>query len=368
MATAFRQTESIDIDVEGCYDEGIEQFSPDGSLDTDRPRLRAGMKRSPNERDDMQLRKKLRNRESAQRARDRQKAKMRWLEDELQRIKTKNDQLLRENLILRHMCSDNQKLPQQQPINSLTSIQPNAGLPGMTSPRQQLLSRQTAPTPLHNLPKTATPQTAFANLQQADINLQQAHLIQSQNQQKATIAQQQQRLFQMQRQRLIQQQITNAQPVQANLTKQIQTPVIPGSHDSDNSVPSVLSTGSNNGISPHLNQCGDELLKAAVRVPAIGQEQQQPNLQILQQSTAAQQYAAALAAIAQQQQTLNQSLLAHQQQAQITTQPTSTVPVGVIEAEPVQKLEKIEVKQENRPSSVGCSNPSNCNTSDDDKL
>merc|ERR1712226_999342 len=65
--------------------------------------IRAGTKRSPAEREEMVMRKKLRNRESAQRARDRQKAKMRWLEEEMQRIKIKNEQLLRENLILRHM-------------------------------------------------------------------------------------------------------------------------------------------------------------------------------------------------------------------------------------------------------------------------
>lgn len=67
---------------------------------------RAGSKRTPEEIEEAVMRKKLRNRESAQRARDRQKARMRWLEEEVTRITTKNDQMLKENLLLRQVLNE----------------------------------------------------------------------------------------------------------------------------------------------------------------------------------------------------------------------------------------------------------------------
>jgi hypothetical protein len=76
--------------------------------------IRAGSKRSPAEIEEAIMRKKLRNRESAQRARDRQKARMRWLEEEVTRITGKNDQMLKENLLLRQVLGD-----QGQKINEL---------------------------------------------------------------------------------------------------------------------------------------------------------------------------------------------------------------------------------------------------------
>lgn len=68
--------------------------------------IRAGSKRTPEEIEEAIMRKKLRNRESAQRARDRQKARMRWLEEEVTRITGKNDQMLKENLLLRQVLGE----------------------------------------------------------------------------------------------------------------------------------------------------------------------------------------------------------------------------------------------------------------------
>jgi len=76
--------------------------------------IRAGSKRTPMEIEEAIMRKKLRNRESAQRARDRQKARMRWLEEEMSRITGKNDQMLKENLLLRQVLGE-----QGQKINEL---------------------------------------------------------------------------------------------------------------------------------------------------------------------------------------------------------------------------------------------------------
>ena len=173
--------------------------------------IRTGSKRSPAEREEMIMRKKLRNRESAQRARDRQKAKMRWLEEELQKVKVRNEQLMRENLILRHMVQGNTQNnnPQQTQIQQLN---------------QQVATQQTLQN-LQNLPKTATNQQVF-------------------------------------------------QQQQPNKSK-----------DSEGSMPSVISTGSQNVISPQINQNGDDLLKAA----AVPRNNNNNNQQ--------QQYAAALAAI-----------------------------------------------------------------------
>merc|ERR1712228_113466 len=72
------------------------------------------MGRTPAEIEEAVMRKKLRNRESAQRARDRQKARMRWLEEEVTRITGKNDQMLKENLLLRQVLGE-----QGQKINEL---------------------------------------------------------------------------------------------------------------------------------------------------------------------------------------------------------------------------------------------------------
>lgn len=54
----------------------------------------------------MRERKKQKNRESAQRARDRFKAKMRWLEDQVRVIQERHDNLLRENTYMRHLIGD----------------------------------------------------------------------------------------------------------------------------------------------------------------------------------------------------------------------------------------------------------------------
>merc|ERR1712156_106931 len=63
------------------------------------------MKRNPHEIEEMRERKKQKNRESAQRARDRFKAKMRWLEDQVRHIQERHDNLVRENTYMRHMHS-----------------------------------------------------------------------------------------------------------------------------------------------------------------------------------------------------------------------------------------------------------------------
>ena len=213
------------------------QFDLDNPIDMstspDTPMVRAGTKRSPVEREEMVLRKKLRNRESAQRARDRQKAKMRWLEEEMQKIKVRNEQLLRENLILRHMMQgsgQNQQMPQNgnsqiQQLNQ--QIHQNSQMAQQPMMNQQQQNAQQTLQNLQNLPKTGTNQQVFKHV---------------------------------------------------------------GNHknagnsnsDSEGSIPSIISTGSQNTlISPQINQNGDDLLKAA----------SQPR------NTQQQQYAAALAAI-----------------------------------------------------------------------
>uniref|UniRef100_H2Y4I1 X-box-binding protein 1 n=1 Tax=Ciona savignyi TaxID=51511 RepID=H2Y4I1_CIOSA len=55
--------------------------------------------------DEKELRKKLRNRESAQRARDRQKARMQWLEHEVSLLQVRNLTLSRENALLRNVLA-----------------------------------------------------------------------------------------------------------------------------------------------------------------------------------------------------------------------------------------------------------------------
>lgn len=71
------------------------------------------LKRNPHEIEEMRERKKQKNRESAQRARDRFKAKMRWLEDQVRLIQERHDNLIRENTYMRHMHSaQSQKLDQ----------------------------------------------------------------------------------------------------------------------------------------------------------------------------------------------------------------------------------------------------------------
>jgi len=73
-----------------------------------------GLKRSPHEVEEMRERKKQKNRESAQRARDRFKTKMRWLEDQVRLVTERHDNLLRENTYMRHMLSE-----QSQKLNLL---------------------------------------------------------------------------------------------------------------------------------------------------------------------------------------------------------------------------------------------------------
>lgn len=63
------------------------------------------LKRNMHEVEEMRERKKQKNRESAQRARDRFKAKMRWLEDQVRHIQERHDNLVRENTYMRHMHS-----------------------------------------------------------------------------------------------------------------------------------------------------------------------------------------------------------------------------------------------------------------------
>jgi hypothetical protein len=72
------------------------------------------LKRTAVEVEEMRERKKQKNRESAQRARDRFKAKMRWLEDQVRHITERHDNLLRENTYMRHMLSE-----QTQKLNLL---------------------------------------------------------------------------------------------------------------------------------------------------------------------------------------------------------------------------------------------------------
>lgn len=257
------------------------------ALDAATP-IRAGSKRSPAEREEMVMRKKLRNRESAQRARDRQKAKMRWLEEELQKIKVRNEQLMRENLILRHMVQGNNN------NNQNTNPQQNT----TTTQIQQLNQQVTLQNQLQNLPKTATNQQVFQQQQQPN-----------------------------------------------------------KSKDSEGSMPSVISTGSQNVISPQINQNGDDLLKAAA-VPRNNQQQQ---------------YAAALAAIAQQNpiqanlallQNPNQ-LAAAMAQATVAAAQHSMVPQQQqqqVVAQNVVVQTSSSNNNKTRPSSVGPA--SGCHTSD----
>jgi len=98
--------------IHGSSDSGNlsgNEHGDDGSMEklqVQHQLMRAGQKRSPAEIEEAVMRKKLRNRESAQRARDRQKARMRWLEEEVTRITGKNDQVMKENLLLRHVLEE----------------------------------------------------------------------------------------------------------------------------------------------------------------------------------------------------------------------------------------------------------------------
>lgn len=58
------------------------------------------------ETDVKEIRKKLRNRQSAQRARDRQKARMRWLEREVALLTMRNQALQHENATMRNLFGD----------------------------------------------------------------------------------------------------------------------------------------------------------------------------------------------------------------------------------------------------------------------
>jgi len=249
---------SEDIDVENFTETAMNSMLIQAGCP-----VKPGSKRPAviNDREEMVMRKKLRNRESAQRARDRQKAKMRWLEEELQKMKTTNEQIVRENILLKHMLSESQ----------------NKSNPANNSPPQP-----------NNL---------------------------------ALQLQQQQRINQLQIQRLQMQQQQTVNQVQAKLMQE-------QSNDSDNSIPSNISTGSNN-----IAMKGDDLLKfAANRTQGMNVQVQQPiNAPLFDPQ---QQYAAALAALAQ-----------------------NNMP----------NFNPVAVDGKQRPSSVGGSNPSNCNTSDDDK-
>merc|ERR1712193_285792 len=82
------------------------------------------LKRNPHEIEEMRERKKQKNRESAQRARDRFKAKMRWLEDQVRLIQERHDNLVRENTYMRHMHSaQSQKLDQLLKLDQEATVQ-----------------------------------------------------------------------------------------------------------------------------------------------------------------------------------------------------------------------------------------------------
>lgn len=272
------------------------QFGHEDTLDMstspDTPMVRAGTKRSPVEREEMVMRKKLRNRESAQRARDRQKAKMRWLEEEMQKIKVRNEQLLRENLILRHMMQGNGLINQMPQGNSQIQqlnqqIHQNSQ---MTQPimNQQQQNAQRTLQNLQSLPKTGTNQQVFKHA---------------------------------------------------------------GSHktsnsDSEGSIPSIISTGSQNVISPQINQNGDDLLKAA----------SQPRNQ-------QQQYAAALAAIAQQNPIqANLALLQNPNQLAAAMAQATVVAAQNSINQVSSPVSSQNSPNKTRPSSVGPG--SGCHTSD----
>jgi len=81
-------------------------------------------KRNPHEVEEMRERKKQKNRESAQRARDRFKSKMRWLEDQVRLIQERHDNLVRENTYMRHMHSaQSQKLDQLIKLDQEATVQ-----------------------------------------------------------------------------------------------------------------------------------------------------------------------------------------------------------------------------------------------------
>jgi len=166
--------------------------------------------------------------------------------------------------------------------------------------------------------------------------------------------------------------------MQLQQKQQIAVPV--KSKDSEGSLPSVMSTGSNQVLSPHINQKGDELLKAA----AVAQQQQQQVVN--NKTTTQQQYAAALAAIAQQAPVqANLALLQNpaqlaaamaqatvavaQQSLTSTATPEQQQQQTVQAQQPIQNVAVQQPVQQNgnasqtRPASVG-SQPSGCHTSD----
>merc|ERR1712021_236120 len=91
-------------------------------------------KRNPHEVEEMRERKKQKNRESAQRARDRFKSKMRWLEDQVRLIQERHDNLVRENTYMRHMHSaQSHKLDQEATVQEAAEQQVSVKRPHSSS-------------------------------------------------------------------------------------------------------------------------------------------------------------------------------------------------------------------------------------------
>jgi len=122
------------------------------------------------------------------------------------------------------------------------------------------------------------------------------------------------------------------------------------SKDSEGSMPSIISTGSQNVISPQINQNGDDLLKAAAAAPRNTTQQQQ--------------YAAALAAIAQQNPIqANLALLQNPNQLAAAMAQATVVAAQQSIAAPVENTVPTQNSpNKTRPSSVGPG--SGCHTSD----
>ncbi|CAK8694952.1 uncharacterized protein LOC143445478 [Clavelina lepadiformis] len=77
-----------------------------------------------------ELRKKLRNRESAQRARDRQKARMQWLEQEVSLLQIRNEILAQENIVLKSLlltygAKHNENISKESENEKITSTPQN---------------------------------------------------------------------------------------------------------------------------------------------------------------------------------------------------------------------------------------------------
>ncbi|XP_078491151.1 transcription factor protein [Ciona intestinalis] len=107
--------------------------------------------------DEKELRKKLRNRESAQRARDRQKARMQWLEHEVSLLQVRNLTLTRENNLLRNLLAIGAQ--KKEPCDVVTSC--NDGVTSEAEDDRLTNETRTSPKRSHEEPEAMSKRSRY---------------------------------------------------------------------------------------------------------------------------------------------------------------------------------------------------------------